>query len=147
MRLGAEGVYLLLILGLGTRWGEWSASRPVRAFTPGERTPGTHCTGGWVGPRAGLNTEARGIILYPCRGSIPDRQVVQPVVRHYTAWANPAPCTVWWPGIKNSPTVTHHVVKGDWNGYPVPGGTAGHPVFGGHKYGYLVLQVGGWALD
>jgi hypothetical protein len=24
-----------------------------------ERTPGTHCTGGWVGPRAGLDTEGR----------------------------------------------------------------------------------------
>jgi hypothetical protein len=35
--------------------GEWSASRPGRAFTPG-----THCTGGWVGPRAGLDTEAEG---------------------------------------------------------------------------------------
>jgi hypothetical protein len=65
--------------------GEWSASRPGRAFTPGERTPGTHCTGGWVGLRAGLDTEARGD-----RGSNPDRPVVQPVVRHYTAWANPA---------------------------------------------------------
>jgi hypothetical protein len=30
-------------------------------------------------------------ILYPRRGSNPDRPVVQPVVRHYTAWANPAP--------------------------------------------------------
>jgi hypothetical protein len=30
-------------------------------------------TGGWVGPRAGLDTEARGKILYPCRGSNPDR--------------------------------------------------------------------------
>jgi hypothetical protein len=27
-------------------------------------------------------------ILCPCRGSNPDRPVVQPVVRHYTAWAN-----------------------------------------------------------
>jgi hypothetical protein len=71
--------------------GEWSASRPGRAFTPGERTPGTHCTGGWVGLRAGLDTEDRGKILCPCRGSNPDRPVVQPVVRHYTAWANPAP--------------------------------------------------------
>jgi hypothetical protein len=32
-------------------------------FTPGKRTPGTHCTGGWVGPRAGMDTEARGKIL------------------------------------------------------------------------------------
>jgi hypothetical protein len=60
--------------------GEWSASRPGRAFTPG-----THCTGGWVGPRSGLDTEARGKILCPRRGSNPDRPVVQPVVRHYTA--------------------------------------------------------------
>jgi hypothetical protein len=45
--------------------GEWSVSRHGRAFTPGERTPGTHCTGGWVGPRAGLDTEVRGKILCP----------------------------------------------------------------------------------
>jgi hypothetical protein len=65
--------------------GEWPVSRPGRAFTPGERTPGTHCTGGWVGPRDGLDTQDRGKILCPCRGSNPDRPVVQPVVRHYTA--------------------------------------------------------------
>jgi hypothetical protein len=75
----------------GTRWGEWSAARPGRVFTAGERTPGTHCTGGWVDPRAGLDTEVRGKILCPCRGSNFDRPVVQPVVRHYTAWATPAP--------------------------------------------------------
>jgi hypothetical protein len=61
------------------------------ALCPGERTPGTHCTWGWVGPRVGLDTEDRGHILCPCRGSNPDRPVIQPVVRHYTAWANPAP--------------------------------------------------------
>jgi hypothetical protein len=48
-------------------------------------TPGTHCTGGWVGPRAGLDTEARGKIFFPRRRLNPDRPVVQPVVRHYTA--------------------------------------------------------------
>jgi hypothetical protein len=37
-------------------------------FTPGERTPGTHCTGGWVGPRAGLDSEGRGKILWPLPG-------------------------------------------------------------------------------
>jgi hypothetical protein len=52
---------------------------------PREGTPGTHYTGGWVGPRAGLDTEARGKILYPRRESNPDRPVVQSVVRHYTA--------------------------------------------------------------
>jgi hypothetical protein len=37
-----------------------------------------------VGPRAGLDTEGRGKILYPCRGSNLDRPVVQSVARHYT---------------------------------------------------------------
>jgi hypothetical protein len=58
------------------------------ALCPGERTPGTHCTGGWVGLRAGLDTEVRGKILCPCLGSNPDRPVVQSVVIHYTDWAN-----------------------------------------------------------
>jgi hypothetical protein len=31
--------------------GEWSASRPGR-FTPRERAPGIHWTGGWVGPQS-----------------------------------------------------------------------------------------------
>jgi hypothetical protein len=53
--------------------GEWSASRP--RFTPGERAPGTHCTGGWVGPTAGLDAEVRGKILRLCRGSNPDRPI------------------------------------------------------------------------
>jgi len=26
------------------------------ALPPGERAPGTHCIGGWVGPRASLDT-------------------------------------------------------------------------------------------
>jgi hypothetical protein len=42
---------------------------------------------GW----APLDTEVGGKILFPRRGSNPDSPVVQPVVRHYTAWANPAP--------------------------------------------------------
>jgi hypothetical protein len=54
------------------------------ALCPGERITGTHCTGGWVGLRAGLDTEVRGKILCPCQGSNPDRPVVQSVVRHYT---------------------------------------------------------------
>jgi hypothetical protein len=40
-------------------------------------TPGTHCTGGWVGPRAGLDVEAA-----PVGNRTP---IVQPVVKHYTA--------------------------------------------------------------
>jgi hypothetical protein len=52
----------------------------------GERNPGTHCTGGWVGPRACLDTEARGKIRCLYQGSNLDRLVVQLVARHYTDW-------------------------------------------------------------
>jgi hypothetical protein len=38
------------------------------AFTPWGRTPDTHWIGGWVGLRAGLDTEARGKILSPLPG-------------------------------------------------------------------------------
>jgi hypothetical protein len=61
------------------------------ALCPGGKTPGAHCTGGWVGPRAGLDTEVRRKILFLCRGSNHDRRLVQSVVRHYTDWAIPAP--------------------------------------------------------
>jgi len=39
--------------------GEWSASRPGRSLAPGKGPPGAHCTGGWVGPRAGLDRGRR----------------------------------------------------------------------------------------
>jgi hypothetical protein len=48
--------------------GGWSASGPGHVY-PGER-PGTHCTGGWVGPRAGLDGCGKS---RPHRDSIPDR--------------------------------------------------------------------------
>jgi hypothetical protein len=54
------------------------------ALYPRGKDPGIHCTGGWVGPKAGLDTEVGGKILCHCRGSNPDRPVAQPVVRHYT---------------------------------------------------------------
>jgi hypothetical protein len=34
--------------------GEWFAKCSGR-FTPGERDPGTHWIGGWVGPRPGVD--------------------------------------------------------------------------------------------
>jgi hypothetical protein len=40
-----------------------------------ERTPDTHWTGGWVGLRPSLDTEARENVLCLCRGSKPDRPV------------------------------------------------------------------------
>jgi hypothetical protein len=58
--------------------------KPRPRFTPF----GTHWIRGWVGPRAGLDAEARRKILCPCRGSNPDRPV-----RHYTAWATATPIT------------------------------------------------------
>jgi hypothetical protein len=41
-----------MILNLGTRW-ELSGQ-----FTPGEKAPGTHCIGDWVGPKDSLDTVA-----------------------------------------------------------------------------------------
>jgi hypothetical protein len=48
-------VWLYTFLTSALDGGEWSASQPGR-FTPNERAPGTHCIGGWVGPRAVLDT-------------------------------------------------------------------------------------------
>jgi hypothetical protein len=50
---------------------EWTASRPCR-FTPGERAPCTHWTGGWVGPRVCLDGVDKSNTLQ-CRESNPGR--------------------------------------------------------------------------
>jgi len=47
-------IKLHAFLTSGLDEGEWSASCPTH-FIPGERDPGTHRVGRWVGPRAGLN--------------------------------------------------------------------------------------------
>jgi hypothetical protein len=44
---------------------------PKPRISPVEKTPCTHCTGGWVGPRAGLDTEGTGKILSPLPGIEP----------------------------------------------------------------------------
>jgi hypothetical protein len=41
---------------------------------PRVKDPGTHCTGGWMGPRAGLDTEEKSFRL--CQGSKLYRPVV-----------------------------------------------------------------------
>jgi hypothetical protein len=46
------------------------------AFNPPGKDSGTHWTGGWVGPRAGLDAEATGKILCPRRGSNTGRPVI-----------------------------------------------------------------------
>jgi hypothetical protein len=61
--------------------GDLSASRPGRALALGKDTD-THWTGGWVGVRAGLDTDARGKILYLCQGSNPSHSAVQ--IQKYT---------------------------------------------------------------
>jgi hypothetical protein len=57
---------------------EWSASRTGR-FTPRERAPGTHWIGGWVGPRAVLDTVVKREIPSPQRESNSDHPIVQPI--------------------------------------------------------------------
>jgi hypothetical protein len=64
---------------------ECCASLPGR-FTPRERAPGTHWTGGWVDPRAGLDdVEKRNLLTL--RDSNSDPPVVQPVASRYTDYA------------------------------------------------------------
>jgi hypothetical protein len=60
---------------------EWSASRPCR-FTPGGSVPSAHCIGGWVGPRAGLDTVEWREISCPCWESNPDRPFCSPSLYH-----------------------------------------------------------------
>jgi hypothetical protein len=45
-----------------------------------ELTPGTHWIRGWVGLRAGLDTEVRGKALCLCRGSNPGRPVFNEIL-------------------------------------------------------------------
>jgi hypothetical protein len=64
---------------------EWSASRPGR-FTPRERAPDTHWTGGWLGPRAVLAAVVKRKIPSPRRKSNPRTPIVQLVAQRYTDW-------------------------------------------------------------
>ena len=62
----------------GTRLGWGVSVTPPAALYPRER-PGTHCTGGWVGPRAGLERCGK---PHPTLGF--DPQTVQPIASRYT---------------------------------------------------------------
>jgi hypothetical protein len=55
---GGVDAYIHIFLTLALAGGKWLASRPGR-FTPEERAQGTHCTGGSVDPRGGLDMEER----------------------------------------------------------------------------------------
>jgi len=67
----------LLFLNLGARCGRVVNATP-RPLYPLER-PGTHCTGGWVGPRAGLDESGKS--RHPPGF---DPRTVQPVTTRYT---------------------------------------------------------------
>jgi hypothetical protein len=57
-----------VFLDLGIRW------RLVVRFTPPfPYIPGTHWTGVWMGPKAGLASMGKKTISYPCRESNPGR--------------------------------------------------------------------------
>jgi hypothetical protein len=74
--------------------GEWSASRSGR-FTPEEKSPGTHWTGGWVDPRAGLDDVEK--IPDPTGARTRTSRVVQPVASRYADYTILAPTVVSYP--------------------------------------------------
>jgi hypothetical protein len=78
-RCGAE-VQHCSFFNLDVRWG-WVVKTTPRPLYPRER-PGTHCTGGWVGPTAGL--DGCGKLRPPPEF---DHRTVQPVASRYTDWA------------------------------------------------------------
>jgi hypothetical protein len=69
-----EELQLPLTFDHGTRWDEWSASRPGRALPPGKDPP-PPLDRRLGGLRAGLGTEAREIILCLWQGSKPGSSV------------------------------------------------------------------------
>jgi hypothetical protein len=71
--------------------GEWSASRPGSRFAPGKGHPVPIVQKAGRASEPVWTQEVRIKIIWPCRGSNPDRPVVQSVIRHYTDWASPAP--------------------------------------------------------
>jgi hypothetical protein len=60
---GREDVQSHVFLTSALVGGEWSASRPGHFF-PGERVVDSHWTGGWLGPRTGLDDVERRKILH-----------------------------------------------------------------------------------
>jgi hypothetical protein len=49
-----------------SRWGVSGQHRTLATLYSGKGSPSNHCVGGWVGLKAGLDTEARGKILCLC---------------------------------------------------------------------------------
>jgi hypothetical protein len=77
-RYGGYGVQLHSLLTSAFDVDEWKASRSSR-FTRREKSPGTHCIEGWVGPRTGLDSVAKRKNHCSCRESNPCCQSRSPV--------------------------------------------------------------------
>jgi hypothetical protein len=91
---GGVDVYIHVFLTLALD-SDWSDTRSER-FTLGERAPGTHWIGGWVGLRAGLYSVAKVKYL-----TLPELEL-QPVGSSYMDSAIPAlvnwkVCEKKWP--------------------------------------------------
>jgi hypothetical protein len=62
---GSEGIALPFLTSIPIG-GDRSASRPC-CFTPGDRAPGSHWIGGWVGPGAGMDAMENKNITCSCQ--------------------------------------------------------------------------------
>jgi hypothetical protein len=81
--LGGDEVWLLLILYLGTLWGEWLASRPGRALAEGKVSPVPIVQEAGLAPELVWTQRLEEKFSFLCRRSNVDCSVVQPVARHY----------------------------------------------------------------
>jgi hypothetical protein len=127
---------------------------PRPRFNPGKRTPSTHCIGGWVGLRAGLDTEAIGKILCLCRLSNPGNPVCSqdtilgypitpatshlflscPTTRHEGAWGER--------GYSSYSYSTSALDGGEWSE-----SRPGRPLALGKEPPVPILQEAGWAPE
>jgi hypothetical protein len=72
------GVEIQIFLTSALAGGEWSTSRPG-CFTPEERAPGTHCIGGWVDSREGLDDVEKILDTTESRTPLPRSSSPSPV--------------------------------------------------------------------
>jgi hypothetical protein len=90
---GRSGVLAPTFLTWALDGSERSASRSCR-FNPGERAPGTHWLGGWVGPRFDLDAAEKRKNLH-CRDSNPGLSVCSPsVLKIYSPFRTTFVCTL-----------------------------------------------------
>jgi hypothetical protein len=86
--------------------GEWSASRPCRF------TPGIHCIGSCLGPRAYLDAVEYRQISCPYLDSNPDRIVRSPSLYrlryHRKMWLQPAKLYAWFLSRGSTGTLEHY---------------------------------------